>query len=132
MQDKIEDVTDAMKAAADTADRTSEQIKTLFQAKRTPTRTERRAQDRAFMANQRHEHKVAVARNVANDRGTLPDARELFKIHQARKAITARLNAAQDRAATIEEMVANLPEEARGAVREALAAIPEMPEDPEQ
>lgn len=66
--------------------------------KRPLTRTELRAAERAFVADGYRSDKQAIAQRVANERGTLPDARELMKIHRARQSVTAALKEQQARA----------------------------------
>jgi hypothetical protein len=60
-------------------------------ADRPTARADLRATERAFVADGYRANKTAITRDVANTRGTLPDARELFKIHQARTATKKHL-----------------------------------------
>lgn len=63
----------------------------IFDAKNTPTRAEQRDHARAFLRDGYREHKDSIRRQVANERGTAPDARELFRMHKARQAMHAQL-----------------------------------------
>lgn len=72
---------------------------TTPEKKRDLTRTERRAGERSFVATGYRTNKARITQTVANDRGTLPDARELAKIAKARKSVNEQLTLAKAKAA---------------------------------
>lgn len=59
-----------------------------------PSRAERRWVARRELANNKRQYKDSLARTIATQRGTLPDARELAQVHKVRRQILARANAA--------------------------------------
>jgi hypothetical protein len=93
------------------------------QPTRPQTRTERRIDARRRTAHLTRKNRDTVARDVANERGTLPDARELSRIAKLRGEVTARINNAATPEAGVEAIIAELPAERQAEARARLSAL---------